>query len=101
MDILDTTTILAWAIKLQVIDGDLIKNLRVGAIEEGFIQKPRQTVVVALWGKMATHMLLLRLCSRRIDKRRAGSNCGGIFVYYIFYNKLIGFLSNALQRSSK
>ena len=91
---LDTTTILAWAIKLQVIDGDLIKNQRVGAIEEGFIQKPRQTVVVALWGKMATHMLLLRLCSRRIDKRRAGSKLWGIFVYYIFYNKLISFPSN-------
>ena len=32
-------------------------------IIEGFIQKPRQTVVVAFWGEMATRMLLLRLCS--------------------------------------
>ena len=29
-------------------------------IEEGFIQKTRQYVVVAFWGKIATHMLLLR-----------------------------------------
>ena len=31
---------------------------RGGIIEEGFIKKPRQTVVVAFWGKMATHMLI-------------------------------------------
>ena len=46
-------------------------------IEEGFIQKPRQTVVLAFWGKMATHMLLLRLCSRQIVKRQAGSKLWG------------------------
>ena len=73
------------------------------SIEEGFIKKPRQTVVLAFWGKMATNMLLLRLCSRRIDIRRAGSKLWGytVFVYYIFYNILIGFPSNVLHHSSK
>ena len=46
-------------------------------IEEGFIKKPRQTVGVAFWGKMATHMLLLGLCSRQIVKKRAGSKLWG------------------------
>ena len=62
----------------------LIKNLCkfcfhscIQPIEEGFIKKPRQTVVVAFWGKMATHMLLLRLCSRQIVKKRAGSKLWG------------------------
>ena len=57
-------------------------------IEEGFIKKQKQTVVVAFRGKMATHMLLLRLCSRQ---GRQGQNCGGIFVYYIFYDIFYNF----------
>ena len=36
------------------------------SIEEGFIQKPRKAVVLAFWGKMATHMLLLRLKAGRV-----------------------------------
>ena len=36
-------------------------------VEEGFVHKPRQTVVVAFWGKWANGRPL-RLCSRRIDK---------------------------------
>ena len=46
---------------------------KVEVIEEGWRKKPRQTDVVVFWGKIATHMLLFRLCSRRVDKRRAGS----------------------------
>ena len=41
----------------------------VATIEEGFIQKPRQTVVVYFWGKMAAP---LRLCYRQIDKSGPG-----------------------------
>ena len=54
----------------------------ISIIEEGFIKKPRETVVVAFWGKMATHMLL-RMCSRQIITRQAGSKLrgGGVFVY--------------------
>ena len=33
-------------------------------IEEVWRKKPRQTDVVILWGKIAAHMLLFRLCSR-------------------------------------
>ena len=48
-------------------------------IEEGFIKKPGQTVVVAFWGKMATYMLLLRLCvADKLLKGRQGQNCGEI-----------------------
>ena len=63
------------------------------SIEEGFIKKLRQSVVLAFWGKMATLMLLLKLCSRRIHVRRARSKLWGdtVFVYFIFYNILIGF----------
>ena len=57
----------------------------VPAIEEGFIKKPRQTVVIAFWGKMATHMLLLRLCSRQIVKRRAGSKLLGGYLYITYF----------------
>ena len=47
-------------------------------IEEVWRQaKPRQTDVLVLWGKIAAHMLLFRLCSRRVDKRRAGSKIWG------------------------
>ena len=46
-------------------------------IEEGFIKKPRQTVVVAFWGKMATHMLLFSQYSRQIVTRQAGSKLRG------------------------
>ena len=38
-------------------------------IEEVWRKKPRQTDVVVVWGKIAAHMLL---CSRQVDKRRAG-----------------------------
>ena len=62
------------------------------AIEEGFIKKPRQTVVLTFWGKMATHMLLLRRCSRQIVKKWAGSKLWGVFVYYIFYNRWLVFI---------
>ena len=41
-------------------------------IEEEWRKKPRPTDVIVLWGKIAAHMLLFRLCSRRVDKRRAG-----------------------------
>ena len=58
-------------------------------IEEVWRKKPRQTDVVAFWGKIAAHMLLFRLCSRRVDKRQAGSKYGGIFVYYIFYYSIV------------
>ena len=56
-------------------------------IEEGFIKKPRQTVVVAFWGKLATHMLILSQCSRLIVTRGAGSKLrgGGVFVQYITF----------------
>ena len=39
------------------------------SIEEVWRKKPRQTDVVVVWGKIAAHMLL---CSRQVDKRRAG-----------------------------
>ena len=65
-------------------------------IEEVWRKKPRQTEVIVLWGKIAAHMLLFRLCSRRVDKRRAGSKIWGIFVYYIFYYRSIDFPSNVL-----
>ena len=66
--------------------------------EEGWKQKPRQTVVVAFWGKVAAHMLLFRLCSRQVDKRQAGSKMwgGDIFVYYIFNYRSIDFPWNVL-----
>ena len=53
--------------------------MRAPAIEEGWRKKPRQTVGVVLWGKIAAHMasLSLRQCSRQVDKRRAGSKLGG------------------------
>ena len=51
-------------------------------IEEVWRKKPRQTVVVVFWGKFAAHISSLRLCSRQMDKRRAGSKLRGIFVYY-------------------
>ena len=56
----------------QTLKDALVKTSFVCNIEEGSREKPRQTVVAAFWGKMAAHMLLLRLCSRQVDKRRAG-----------------------------
>ena len=56
-------------------------------IEDGFIKKLRQTVVLAFWGKMATHMLLIRCAADELLKGGQGQNCGGIFVHYIFYNR--------------
>ena len=56
-------------------------------IEEGFIKKPRQTVVVAFWGKLATQMPLLSLCSRQTVTRQAGSKLrggGGICILNFF-----------------
>ena len=52
----------------------------VRTIEEGFLSS------LLSGGKIATQMLLLRLCSRRIYIRRAGSKLWGdtVFVYYIF-----------------
>ena len=55
-----------------------------GTIEEVWRKKPRQTVVVVFWRKFAAHISSLSLCSRQIDKRRAGSKMRGIFVYYFF-----------------
>ena len=52
-------------------------RLYTDTIEEGSREKPRQTVVAAFWGKMAAHMLVLRLYSRRVDKRRSGSKMWG------------------------
>ena len=57
----------------------------VSSIEEVWRKKPRQTFVFVLWGEIAAHMASLRLCSRQVDKRQAGSKMRGIFVYYIFY----------------
>ena len=67
-----------------------------GCIEEVWRKKPRQTFVFVLWGKIATHMASLRLCSRQVDKRQAGSKMRGIFVYYIF-----DYTSNVLWHSGK
>ena len=81
----------------------LIKNLCkfcfhscIQPIEEGFIKKPRQTVVVAFWGKNGHPHASISLCSRRIVKRRAGSILwGDICILHILYgNRLIGFPSN-------
>ena len=52
-------------------------SIKVYTIEEVWRKKPRQTDVVVSWGKIAAHMLLFRLCSRRIDKSRAGSKIWG------------------------
>ena len=51
----------------------------VTAIEEVWRKKPRQTVVIVLWGKIAAHMASFRLCtrSRQVYKRWAGSNMRG------------------------
>ena len=54
-------------------------------IEEVWRKKPRQTDFVVLWGKIAAHMLLFRLCSRRVDKRQAGSKIwGDICILHFF-----------------
>ena len=65
---------------------DDIKSARtVNGIEEVWRKKPRQTDVVVSWGKIAAHMLLFRLCSRRVDKRRAGSKIwGDICILHFF-----------------
>ena len=42
-------------------------------IEEVWRKKPRQLVVLVLWGKIAAHIASLSLRSRQNDKRRAGS----------------------------
>ena len=67
-------------------------------IEEEFIKKPMQTIVVDFWGKMAAHM---QCVADKLIEGGQGQNCGGMFVYYIFYYKSIGFPSNVLQHSSK
>ena len=59
-------------------------------VEEVWKQKPRQTVVVVLWGNIAAHMLLLRLCSRQVDKRQAESKMrGNICILHFFIDRLI------------
>ena len=50
-------------------------------------------------GETAAHMLLLRLCSRRLVKRRAGSKFGGNIAYFIidrlvFHQMFCGTLAN-------
>ena len=70
---------------LSVTPSIVVKHEKTPTIEEGFIKKPRQTVVIAFWGKMATHMLLLRLCSRQIVKRRAGSKFLGGYLYITYF----------------
>ena len=57
-----------------------------GPIEERWRKKPRQTDVVVFWGKITTHMLLFRLCSRRVDKRWAGSKMWGDICILHFFN---------------
>ena len=68
------------------------------AIEEVWRKKPRQTDVVVLWGKIATHTLLV---ADKLIKGGQGQKYGGIFVYYIFYNRSIDFPSNVLRHSGK
>ena len=68
------------------------------AIEEVWRKKPRQTDVVVLWGKIATHTLLV---ADKLIKGGQGQKYGGIFVYYIFYNRWIDFPSNVLRHSGK
>ena len=46
-----------------------------GHIEDGWKQKPRQTVVVAFFGENGRP---LRLCSRQIDTGGQGQNYGKI-----------------------
>ena len=65
-------------------------------IEDVWRKKPRKTFVFVLWGNIAMHKASLRLCSRQVDKRQAGSKMRGIFVYYIFY-----YTSNVLWHSGK
>ena len=62
-------------------------------------KKPRQTVVVVLWGKIATHMASLRLCCRQVDKRRAGSKMrGGICIlHFLLYIKCFAAFWQILQ----
>ena len=68
------------------------------AIEEVWRKKPRQTDVVVLWGKIATHTLLV---ADKLIKGGQGQKYGGIFVYYIFYYRWIDFPSNVLGHSGK
>ena len=80
----------------------LYRKLTGYIIEEVWRKKPRQTDVVVLWGKIAAHMLLFRLCSRRVDKRRAGSKIWGdicilhffIIDRLIFHQMFCGILAN-------
>ena len=64
-------------------------------IEEVWRKKPRQTVVVVFWGKIATHMASDCVADKLI-KGGQGQKSGGKFVYDIFY-----YTSNVLQHSGK
>ena len=68
-------------------------------IEEGFIKKPRKTVVAAFWGKMATHMLLSSLCSRQIVTRRAGSKLRGSGICILHSSILANKIINKVIKS--
>ena len=65
-------------------------------IEEVWRKKPRQTVVVVFWGKIAAHMASLDCIADKLIKGGQGQKSGGIFVYNIFY-----YTSNVLQHSGK
>ena len=73
-------------------------------IEEGFIKKPRQTIyrLCFLMENGHPHAYIYSDCEADEPIRGGqGQNCGGIFVYYIFYYRLIGFPSNVLRQSSQ
>ena len=71
-------------------------------IEEVWRKRPRQTDVVVLWGKITARTCFYSDCvADKLTKGGQGKKYGGIFVFYIFYNRSIDFPSNDLRHSGK
>ena len=81
---------------LTVILWRWIARAMVLGIEEVWRKKPRQTVVVVFWGKIAAHMASFDCIADKLIKGGQGQKSGGIFVYNIFY-----YTSNVLRHSGK
>ena len=72
-------------------------------IEEGFIKKAKANYHRCFLGENGRpHDSIYKVCvADELIEGRQGQKCGGMFVYYIFCYKSIGFPSNVLRHSSK